>query len=167
MIFETWDEGVGTKLKGILLRFAAFECYFINETFEIDDDNIAASCLSFFKNNQFSMTLLQTSKLFIQFFFRNSCVNRIYFDTFVIAKCYFRLNGYFRFELHGLTFTKLLYVYFRTINRLDFNLFDRLYINFWQNDIDSVLIQTFNTEFSFKDGTRHFPFTESWNVYFR
>ncbi|MNE35574.1 hypothetical protein D3C80_1293450 [compost metagenome] len=112
------------------------------------------------------MTLLKTLKLLAQFLFSNFNAGSRYFDSFVFAKSNLRLNRYFSFEFESLSFFELLYVNFRTIHREDLSLINSLCVYFRKQDIDSILIQAFNTKTGFENSPRHFTLTEPWYVNF-
>src|SRR5690606_34206444 len=145
---------------------AAFKRNAVYGTVEVDNNCVAVLGCFFIDNNEFSMTLLQTLKLLVDFFF--SYLHRLYrhFEAFIVAKRNFRFNSYFRFELKWLSFSKLLYVHFRTVHRENIRLFNRFSVHFRKQDIDCVLIKGFNAETRFKDRPWYFTFAESRYVCF-
>ncbi|MOA26142.1 hypothetical protein D3C78_1469140 [compost metagenome] len=126
LLFKSRDKRAAAKFQGVTFCFAAFKRNTINGTVEINHYSVTILSCFIVDYNEFSMTLLQTLKLLVQFFFANFNVYSWNFNSFVVAKLNFWLNSNFSFEFESLSFFELLYVNFRTVHREDLSLINCL-----------------------------------------
>ena len=166
LLFETRDKCTGTDCQRIICTLAAFECYAINETFEIDYCHIAIFNSSIFNCNCSSTVLALSLDLSVDFFFSNCHISCFYFNTFIFAERYFRLKSYFCSEDERFAGFDLNYVDLWAGYDFFFAFCNSVLVSCWDKLVSCIFIEDSCAIHLLDHFARHFTFTETRNANF-